>query len=507
MIYLVEITAAIDAAGTTEIFRYSSQNFTTEPSDTPANTYYDARIVNPASISRNMFSNGTTSGASRVGYGAVELSNVDGGLDYLLPYSFDGRSLVVKIGVQGAAFSTFTTILNGTMEQVEFTFAKATILVRDKLAILDKPLQTTLYAGNNSLPAGVEGVADIAKKPKPLLYGQVFNIQPIMVNSSKLIYQINDGAISAVGNVYDRGVALIFHADEPTVADMEAHDPPAGKYITCLALGYIRIKTVPSGLLTCDATQGAAAGNRTVAQILKAIALKGGVAAGDIVAGDVTALDTLNSAVVGVWIESTETSINIMDQIAISIGAYYGFDATGLFRMGRFDAPAGAANIEINTSNIISIEHNRTNDTDKGIPAYRVKVNYQKNYTVQDFDLAGAVADDRRNVLAQSTLTASSEDASIKNQYSLAVEITRDALLVTQASAATEAARVLALYKARRDLYTVRIALDLSETLPDLVNVANLTLNRFGLNSGKLFKIIGIESDYSTNRATLTLWG
>ena len=507
MIYLVEVTAAIDAAGTTQVFRFSSQDFTTEPSDTPSNAYYDARVVNPASISRNMFSNGTTSGASRVGYGTVELSNVDGGLDYLLPYSFDGRSLVIKIGANGAALSTFTTVLNGTMEQVEFTFAKATILVRDKLAILDKPLQTNLYLGNNALPAGVEGVADIAKKPKPLLYGQVFNIQPIMVNSSKLIYQINDGAIASIDGVYDRGVPLTFHADEPTIADMEAHDPPAGKYTTCLASGYIRIKTVPSGLLTCDATQGAAAGNRTVAQILKAVALKGGVSAGDIVAGDVTALDALNSSVVGVWLEGLESSINIMDMVAISIGAYYGFDAEGLFKMGRFDAPSGTANIEITSSNIISIEHNRTSDTDKGIPAYRVSVSYQKNYTVQDFDLAAATLDARRNVLAQSSLTVSSEDLAIKTQYSLAATLVRDSLLVTQANAQTEATRVLALYKVSRDLYSVRIALDLTETLPDLIDVANLTLNRFGLNSGKLFKIIGIEADYSTNRATLTLWG
>jgi hypothetical protein len=63
------------------------------------------------------------------------------------------------------------------------------------------------------------------------------------------------------------------------------------------------------------------------------------------------------------------------------------------------------------------------------------------------------------------------------------------------------------LYKTSRDLYTVTIALDLTSTLPDLNNIVNITMNRFGLNSGKLFKIIGIESDYSKNRATLTLWG
>lgn len=507
MIYIVEIVAAIDAAGTTTTLRYSSQPYTTKPSDTPANTFYDDRITNPASISRSLYSNGTTSGASRVNYGAVELTNVDGGLDSILNYSFDGRSLVIKIGNAGDAYSSFVTILAGTMEQVEFTFSKVTILARDKLAIVDMPLQTTLYAGNNSLPNGVEGVADIAKSPKPLLYGQVFNIAPIMVNSSKLTYQINDGAISLVNAVYDRGVALTAGADYADITTLHAASPASGSYITCLALGYIRLGAVPTGILTCDATQGATSANRTVAQVLKAMALKAGVASGDINASDVTALDTANSSVVGIWVDSADSAMSSMDKVAQSIGAYFGFDAFGVLRMGLFTAPTGSAILEIDVNNIISIEHGRTNDTDKGIPAWRVNLTYQKNYTVQDFDLAGAVTAARRNILALPSLIKSAEDTAIKTQYTLAATIEKESLLVDATAAQTEATRLLNLYKINRDLYTVTIALDLTSTLPDLNNVVNITMNRFGLNSGKLFKIIGIESDYLKNRATLTLWG
>ena len=507
MIYLVEIVAAIDAAGTTTTLRYCSQPYTTKPSDTPANTFYDDRITNPASISRSLYSSGTTSGASRVNYGAVELTNVDGGLDYILPYSFDGRSLVIKIGNEGDAYSAFTTILNGTMEQVEFTFSKVTILARDKLAIVDMPLQTTLYAGNNTLPNGVEGVADIAKSPKPLLYGQVFNIAPIMVNSSKLTYQINDGAIAAVGAVYDRGVALTFHADEPNVADLEAHSPPSGKYTTCLALGYIRIGNSPSGALTCDATQGATLANRTAAQILKLLAIKGGVDSGDIVASDVTALDALNSSEVGIWVDINERSIDVMDAISNSIGAYFGFNSNGQFKMGRFTSPSGTPVINIDLNNLINIDYIRPDDAGKGIPTWRTSLTYQKNYTIQSTDLATSITDARRNVLNIQSLTVSAEDPAIKDQYVLATELTRETLLTNSASAQTEANRLLALYKVRRELYSVKIALDLNDQLPDLNNVINLILPRFGLTSGKIFTIIGIDANYATNRATLTLWG
>jgi hypothetical protein len=428
-------------------------------------------------------------------------------LDSILKYSFDGRSLVIKIGNEGDAYSAFTTILNGTMEQVEFTFSKVTILARDKLAIVDMPLQTTLYAGNNALPDGVEGVADIAKSPKPLLYGQVFNIAPIMVNSSKLTYQINDGAIQSVSNVYDKGIALTAGADYANVTALHAASPASGTFITCLALGYIRLGAVPTGLLTCDATQGAASSNRTVAQVLKAMALKAGIASGDINASDVTALDTANNSVIGIWIDGADSAMVAMDKVAQSIGAYFGFDALGVLRMGLFTAPTGSATLEIDINNILSIEHSRTNDTDKGIPAWRVNLTYQKNYSVQDFDLAGAVTAARRSVLSLPALTKSAEDTAIKTQYTLAPTIEKESLLVDATAAQNEATRLLNLYKTSRDLYTVTIALDLTSTLPDLNNIVNITMNRFGLNSGKLFKIIGIESDYSKNRATLTLWG
>ena len=264
---------------------------------------------------------------------------------------------------------------------------------------------------------------------------------------------------------------------------------------------------MPAGLLTCDATQGASAANRTVAQVLKAMALKAGVASGDISASDVTALDTANNSVIGIWIDGADSAIGAMDKVAQSIGAYFGFDAFGILRMGLFTAPAGSATLEIDIHNIISIEHSRTSDTDKGIPAWRVNLTYQKNYTVQDFDLAGSVTAARRSVLSLPALTKSAEDTAIKTQYTLAPTIEKESLLIDATAAQTEATRLLNLYKTSRDLYTVTIALDLTQSLPDLNNVVNITMNRFGLNSGKLFKIIGIESDYSKNRATLTIWG
>jgi len=509
MIYLVEVTAATDSAGTTTVLRFSSEAYVTGPAESPANTYYDPRVKTPADITRNLFASGTTSGASRVGYGVVELSNVDGGLDYMNTYGFDGRALTIKIGDVGLAYSAFTTILSGTMEQVEFSFQTVTILARDKLAVLDLPLQKTEYAGTNTLPNGVEGTADLKGQKKPLLYGQVYNISPPCVNTSKLIYQVSDLLINDVSATYDRGVGLTKGSNYTDLSDMSNNAPASGNYrILKTSTGsYFRLGSSPTGQITCDAVQGATSADRTAAQLVKAIAIKGGVSSGDVNASDVTALDTANSSVVGVWIFGDESALSVIDQVAQSVGAWYGYDATGGFRMARFEAPSGAADIEINDDNIVSIETIRPNDTDRGLPAYKVILNYAKNYTTQDSDIASSVTADRRSFLRYQFQSSYTEDATVKNQFLLASEITRDTLLVSSANASTEASRLLTLYKTNRYMYQVRIALDVTEHLPDLNDTANVTLDRFGLDSGKLFRIIGISSNYAINRATLTLWG
>lgn len=587
MIYLVEVTAITDSAGTSTVLRYSSDEYITGPSESPANTYYEPRVKTPADITRNLFSSGTTSGASRVGYGVVELSNADGELDFLANYGFDGRPLVIKVGDVGVPYANFTTVLSGTMEQVEFTFQTVTILARDKLAVLELPLQKSEFLGTNSnsdtstssntigtgtktfvlvygtafavgsvvmayqtsTPAnymigtvtsytsgtktlvinslytagtgtitawtvaqvltGVEGTTDIVGLKKPLLYGTAYNFSPPVVNTSKLVYQVSDSLINDVSNVYDRGAVLTKGADYTNVSNMMFTAPSAGTYRVCKTStgSYFRLGTNPAGTITCDATQGATAADKTAAQLIKTIAIKGGVSSGDINASDVTALDALNSAEVGIWVFGDDQSLSVIDQIAQSVGAWYGYDATGQFRMARFDAASGAADIEISDDNIISIETIRPTDTDRGLPAYKVILNYLKNYTIQTSDLATSVSPTRRNVIKFQNSSGFVENATIKTQFMFASEITRNTLLINSVAASTEASRILALYQEKRTMYQVKIALDVTETLPDLNDVANVTLNRFGLNAGKLFRVIGISSNYANNRATLTLWG
>ena len=505
---VVEIVAAINAAGTLQTLYLSDEGFCTSPTDTPANTFCDPRIIDPGSLGLHAFGDGRTSGTTRLESGDLVLVNTDGALDDWINYSFDGRSITIRSGEEGGAYpSSFTTVFKGTMESFETTFDKAVIKLRDKQFVFDLPLLTTLYTGSNVLPDGLEGTPDdIKDTQKPRVYGKVYNITPAFINTSKLTYQVSDGPVQSISAVYDKGAAFTAGADFATTTLLQAAVPAAGSYVTCLSAGMFRLGSKPAGTVTADVTQGATAADRTVAQIVKAVALAASLSAGEISAADVTALDTLNSSVVGVYVSDDSTFQSVIDQLVNSVGAYASFDNTGTLRMGRLASPSGTPLLYLQEYDIRD-NFERRSIKDGGIPVYRVSVNYSKIYTPQSSDLAGVVTEARRAAIAKEWSVSKVEDIAIKTQWKLSDELKQDTLLTNATDAATEAARLLALYKVRRDLYEVTISSSLfAQANLKIMDVVSVTSSRFGMSGGKLFKVLGYSFSLRSQEVTLNLW-
>lgn len=495
--------------------RYSTHGYVSGATESPAHTYYDNRIIQAGNFQRTMFEDARTFGETRLGFGEILLANYDGGLDGLLNYGFAGRSVVIRLAdVTPGVVPTWTTIISGTMEQAEFNWDSVRIRIRDKQLDLAKPLQQTRYAGNNTLPNGLEGVGDLKNKPKPLVYGKVFNIAPPQVNTDRRIYQLHSGGqLQSVDAVYDRGSPLTAGAAYTSQADMETTAPGGGQYRVwndATAGCFIRLGTAPSGTVTADATQGAATSNRTVAQLWNAILLKAGVSAGNISSADVTALDAAVNYEVGVYAghDSDVSAISLLDDLCNSVGAWYGADALGVFRIGRVVLPSLGSSVgTLTTVNVVSIQRIAPRDAGVGIPVWRVKLGYQRYYTVQD-DLTASVTDARKSQLSQEYRREEANDATVQTANPLSPEIEINTQLTTLANATAEASRRLTLYKTRRDMYrvTVRVDADLAGVL-DLGKVVTLQLNRYGMNSGKAFLITGIQANMREYLFTLTLWG
>lgn len=509
LIYLAEITAYDPALPGVTTLRYASGlGKMTLPGETPANAHFDARLMQPITFRRAMFSTARVSGGATVGTGEIVLNNADQGLSGLRDYGIDGRAVVVRVGPQGAAYPAgYTTFLTATAEQVEVGARSVTIRLRDKLLILAQPVQVNLYAGNNSLPSGAEGTADdIKNQRKPLLFGRRYQLAPVLVNTAALIWQIHDGALHAINAVYDQGVVLTFGADHANLAALEAATIAAGSYDTCLALGLFRLGAAPAGRVTADA-QGDATGGYvdTPAEIVERILTQRcGIAGGDIDSASFSALTVACTYETGIYITGETTRQAAIDTVLASCGGWLAPTNAGLWQVGNLTAPTGGGT---EYTDVQALETLATRDADAGVPVWRVKLRHTPYAELGRSDLAGAVTEADKARLLAPWREAAAEDSAVQTKHLLAPEMLRGTAIQAAADAATEAARLLALHKVRRDLVRVRVALTQAAAAVDLGDEVTLTLDRLGYDAGRDFLVVGIEVDGRRNRLTLDLWG
>ena len=518
-VYLLELTAYDDTVSppVTRTLRFASEGYNTEPADTPASVHFEPRLKNPANYSRSLFGgDGTTQGNQSVGYGEIVLIGNDGGLDYLRDYGLDGRALTIyTLESKSSAWSTRKTYLRGTVEQVSFSWRFVTLRLRDRLAELSqKQIQESLYAGTTtSGGATVEGNADYEGKPKPRLYGKVRNVTPAVANAYDLIYQVNDGAVASIDSVYANGVALTYGGtNHATVGALQGASISAGQYHTATTLGLFRLGGSPGGLVTADATQGAAAANRTAAQIVKAI-LTGpaGLSGADYDDATFTALDTANAAVVGVYVDGPIDVLSVCSEVLNSIGAWLMPTRAGVFEVGRFEAPATSV-ATFDAALILDrggqrLERLPTGDQGRGVPSWRVVLRHTRNYTpLSAGQLAGAVTAANAGFFNNEWRDEIATDSTIRVKHLLSAPLEFDTLLTSAADAATEATRRLNLYKAERDRFLVPVK---SEYVVDLNlgDTITLEVNRYGMNSGRDFVIIGITENAESGVTELDVWG
>ena len=491
--YLVILEPYDPGAGAVVALYYSDHGFVTEPGDSPANQYYEPRVVSALNFERHLFQRGLIGGRSIPNFGEIVLANADGGLDGFLAYGWDARRVRVLLGGEGFAYGEFGLVFDGTAEQIEVTDEVLTVRLRDWQHKLDKPVQGTLYAGAGS----DEGGSDLAGVRKPLAFGRALNVRPVMVDPGAGRYQVHDGAIDDVDALYVGGIAYTKIAGTPA----------ANQYAVDAATGFVTVGGAPlTKQVTCD-VRGAKPGatyHTTVADIVEEIVTsQGGLGAGDLDSASFTTLNTANDSTVGIYVDgaASRTVLEALDELIASIGGYYGFDRSGKFQVGRLEAPGGTPAATFTAVEILEIDRPAT-----ALPVHRVRLGYQPNWTVQvEFQLNGGATAGRRAFTARVFRHVTAEEGSVLTMHPLAGDLEINTLLDGSADASAEASRLLNLYKADRDLFRVRV-----KTQPfalELADTVRLTYPRFGLEAGKGFRVIGLVEDAASNEVELTLWG
>jgi len=378
----------------------------------------------------------------------------------------------------------YFTIFKGEAKSIEFDDLFIRVILRDRQTDFDVDFPSALYAGTG----GNEGSSDLANQPKPLCFGEVFNIEPVLVDAANNVYQVHNGQIEEIVEVYESGKAV-----------------SSGTITDDLSNGRFTLSGNVNGIITADVKGAKPSGSykEAAGDIIRHIVVDfGGLTdPGDLDTASFTDINTANSSAVGVYVSSTTTILGVLDQIANSVGAYYGFNRSGKFEVNRIELATGTAAAEFDSTNIIEITRMAS-----AVPNYQVRVDYKKNYRVMsETDFHSSITTAQRDYLVREANVEIATDTNVQTPYPNSNPLIVPGLFAASSPASTEAARLLTVYKTQRDIYMIKV-----KTQPytlKLNDVVKITFNRYNLTSGKLFRVITIVEDAAVNEVELELWG
>lgn len=458
------IEASVNVSGVETVRYLSNRGYVTGAADTPANTVYRSLIKGGVKITESL----SISSEPTISVGEVTLINDNGELDTWLEDVWDSRSISIYFGDMKWARSDFRLIVKGMLSGVgSQNRNEITLFLRDSLQRLNTPITDTKLGGST------------VNKDKllPLVFGEVHNITPLLVDDVLHDYKVHNGAIESIIEFKDNGVPISI---TPT-----------------LGTGVARLANAPFGNITAS-VQGSKPStySNQITDIIKNIVKNWGqvdkrLTDADIDGTNFTAFAAANTAPVGIYIDNKANVLEVCQQLANSVGAQVTMSRTGLLQLLRIDFPPSGTPKLITASNMVAKSLRVANREDVQAA---VQIGYCKNWTVQD-NLPTIIPDAHKELYAREWLTAKASDSAVATKYKLQTEPTqKDTLLLVASDASAEATRLLNIVKEQRTVYEYVGFADALE----LVRGQAVTLkhSRFGLSAGELGVVVGLEPQY-----------
>jgi hypothetical protein len=485
----------------TSELRYSRFGWTGDPSDAiRPNIQYAPRLTDGLRSNRRIpILPEQARRADRL-TGRIDFLNSDGALDDLRQNPINGQKAKVLFGRPTDAYADYKSLFDGVGTVWSQGRDVLTANVRSRGANLEVPIQTTLYTGTG----GASGDATVEGQPKPLIFGKVRNVTATLIDAQNLVYQVHDGEVASIDDVYDRAASLTFDSSAGDVADYQAlvnATISAGEYAISTATGLFRLGSSPDGQITADVTGLNTAIDNIVLDIVRNYAVE---MESRISTASVTGFGTLRSGTVGTFIGSNEraTIADVLDQLVAGLAGIPGYNRRGQFVIQRLRDPSTLpASLSLGHSDILSL---RPRDT--LVPRWRQRVAYKRNWTTQQSDIAGAVSDDRRQFVQNRFSTVAASDTSVRDGWPNAND--PDPLMSpfdSSSDAQTLADDLLALHGVGRELVDITVG-----RLGFTVNsgqIVSIPWPRWDSNNSKRFAIVGIEERPREGTITLTGWG
>ncbi len=430
-----------------------------------------------------------TSGRSLVGFGRLAIAldpqvEITGGLsmdDLLADYAWAGRPVTVRVGGPELDWASWGVVLAGYLGQPEFTEEEAQVPVLakgEKLRQMEVPSNTY----DSTFPASTVGRA------KPLCWGWCYNVPPVLIDDTAWVFQVHDsayGPIQAVDAVYIDGVQQ------------------TSGYTVNLAQGTVTFSADPQGSVTLD-VRGRVAGGSFLALpgeiIQDLLTTFAGYTTADL---DTAAFSQFNADMpypVGLYLDHPRTIDAVIDGLLNGLLCSFGVSRGGAFYLQRFSAPTGAATLELSEVEILDL---RVEPEERIY--WRARVGGERNWSPGGAPNNASLAPDRREWLQDDYRWREVQDTTVQTLYPLAGETEHETLLKELSDCATVAGWWLDLFGQRRRV--VGVTLKLQPLAVELGGVVQVTLDRFGLGSGWLGRVIEVKEDHLKSEVFLKLWG
>jgi hypothetical protein len=485
------------------VIRVSSRDFVTLPTDPDIpSRWWDGRVIDPGSLGSRLPLVPVGEAAIETTVGSVVIDNTDAAFDLVLDqHTAVSQSVDISVGrVEGNSaigyFADFATILRARITNIGLSESQATLDLQDPVAYAQNLYPTSVYGGLG----GETGDADIEGIMKPVVLGKVWNMSPVLINAVALVYQVHDGPVAAISNVFDGGVALSFDSNQASYAALAAVSLSAGEYATCLALGMLRVQSTPAFALTAHVDGNAAAGSTTrsiatwlVGQLDDQVGLP---------------FDAASFAAIPEWDAGWMWSepFTFAEAISRFVGdaaCHWGSGSLGIIRALKLEEPDALDVAQTyRLEDILGLERVPLPDGYGGVHHRRI-VRYKRNWTVQaDADLAAAASG--RGYRQREWKAASATVATVsRNAIDPPILETS---LEDVAAAQWLVGEMLDLHGVDRQMLSLHTKI-FGAALPELGSTVRVFYPRFGLAGGGFFRIVAIDFDLAESDVNLLLWG
>lgn len=420
--------------------------------------------------------------SASISYGTVDVVNGNGERDAWLTNAYIWVNKPIRIyvgelpapGVSADLANDFELIFDGIIADIDardrFTLS---FKVRDKLEKLNTSISESLLGNYYNLAQNVSTVVynnQNKNNLRPLCFGEVFNVTPLVTDPVYLEYMVNGAATELIIEVRDNGIPVDFTTTGGVPdGSFRLTKNPAGT-ITCSLQGLKTVVNTTTGAVSSGYDPSA---KNTILNILRSYGKT--LTASEI---DLSSFaTTAGSQAVGVYLSDRTNVLQLCQEIAKSCGCALSVTRLGKVKLVDLAVPTGAS-VTITDGDMLlnSLVISRRIDVIAG-----VKIGGSKNYTVQN-NLVTAIPQDHKDIFASDFLESIQSDSTIKTNYSISSEPSvESSYLIDSTEADTISLKKLNLFKAGRIVYRMNCTAKFLNT--QIGSAVQLTSTRFGLNN------------------------